>query len=98
MREALPRADSDATLAPRPAREEAASLPGRAAAVFKRVLIANRGEIAIRIARAAAGLGIETVSVFARPDTLGLHTRVTTESRAIGTAAADPVAAYLHGE
>ena len=30
---------------------------------FKKVLIANRGEIAIRIARAAAGLGIESVSV-----------------------------------
>src|SRR6185503_1077092 len=64
----------------------------------KRVLIANRGEIAIRIARAAAGLGIETVSVFARPDALGLHTRVTTESRAIGAPGDDPVAAYLDVE
>jgi acetyl/propionyl-CoA carboxylase alpha subunit/acetyl-CoA carboxylase carboxyltransferase component len=63
--------------------------------VFKRVLIANRGEIAIRIARAAAGLGVESVSVFAPADALGLHTRVTTESRAIGSGAGDPVAAYL---
>jgi pyruvate carboxylase len=66
--------------------------------VFKRVLIANRGEIAIRIARAAAGLGVESVSVFAPADALGLHTRVTTESRAIGAAGGDPVAAYLDVE
>ena len=50
--------------------------------MFKRVLIANRGEIAIRIARAAAGLGVETVSVHAPADALGLHTRVTTQTRA----------------
>jgi acetyl/propionyl-CoA carboxylase alpha subunit/acetyl-CoA carboxylase carboxyltransferase component len=61
---------------------------------LKRVLIANRGEIAIRIARAADALGIETVSVHAPADALGLHTRVTTETRAIG-AGADPVKAYL---
>ena len=63
--------------------------------MFKRVLIANRGEIAIRIARAAAGLGVESVSVFAPADALGLHTRASTETRAIGAAGGDPVAAYL---
>jgi acetyl/propionyl-CoA carboxylase alpha subunit/acetyl-CoA carboxylase carboxyltransferase component len=63
--------------------------------VFKRVLIANRGEIAIRIARAAAGLGVESVSVFAPADALGLHTRTSTQSRAIGVSGGDPVAAYL---
>jgi len=63
--------------------------------VFKRVLIANRGEIAIRIARAAAGLGVESVSVFAPADALGLHTRASTETRAIGASGGDPVAAYL---
>jgi acetyl/propionyl-CoA carboxylase alpha subunit/acetyl-CoA carboxylase carboxyltransferase component len=62
--------------------------------VFKRVLIANRGEIAVRIARAAAGLGVETVSVYAPADALGLHVRATTASRAL-KAASDPVAAYL---
>jgi len=51
--------------------------------LLKRVLIANRGEIAIRIARAAAGLGMESVSVHHPADALGLHTRVTTESRVI---------------
>lgn len=42
---------------------------------FKRLLIANRGEIAIRIARAASELGIETVGVFAHEDSRSLHVR-----------------------
>jgi acetyl/propionyl-CoA carboxylase alpha subunit/acetyl-CoA carboxylase carboxyltransferase component len=63
--------------------------------MFKRVLIANRGEIAIRIARAAAGLGVESVSIYAPADALSLHTRATTEARAIGEAGGDPVRAYL---
>jgi acetyl/propionyl-CoA carboxylase alpha subunit/acetyl-CoA carboxylase carboxyltransferase component len=63
--------------------------------VFKRVLIANRGEIAIRIARAAASLGVESVSVYAAADALALHSRMTTESRQIGAAGDDPVKAYL---
>jgi acetyl/propionyl-CoA carboxylase alpha subunit/acetyl-CoA carboxylase carboxyltransferase component len=66
--------------------------------LFKRVLIANRGEIAIRIARAASALGVESVSVYAAADALSLHTRVTTDSRALGTSPApsnDPVRAYL---
>ncbi len=66
--------------------------------MFKRVLIANRGEIAIRVARAASALGVESVSVYAPADALSLHTRVTTESRALGTSKApsdDPVRAYL---
>jgi acetyl/propionyl-CoA carboxylase alpha subunit/acetyl-CoA carboxylase carboxyltransferase component len=63
--------------------------------VFKRVLIANRGEIAIRIARAAAALGVESVSVHAPADALSLHTRVSDETRMIGAASGDPVAAYL---
>jgi acetyl/propionyl-CoA carboxylase alpha subunit/acetyl-CoA carboxylase carboxyltransferase component len=65
--------------------------------LFKRVLIANRGEIAIRIARAAAALGVETVSVHAPADALGLHTRVTGQTRAL-PAGGDPVAAYLDVE
>jgi acetyl/propionyl-CoA carboxylase alpha subunit/acetyl-CoA carboxylase carboxyltransferase component len=67
--------------------------------LFRRVLIANRGEIAIRVARAAAALGVESVSVYAAADALSLHTRVTTESRALGSSQApssnDPVRAYL---
>jgi acetyl/propionyl-CoA carboxylase alpha subunit/acetyl-CoA carboxylase carboxyltransferase component len=66
----------------------------REALMFKRVLIANRGEIAIRIARAASMLGMETVSIYPPADALSLHTRVTTQSVAIG-ASVDPVRAYL---
>jgi acetyl/propionyl-CoA carboxylase alpha subunit/acetyl-CoA carboxylase carboxyltransferase component len=62
--------------------------------VFKRVLISNRGEIAVRIARAAAALGMESVAVYAPVDALSLHTRVTTASREIG-AKDDGVRAYL---
>ncbi|MGH6956067.1 MAG: biotin carboxylase N-terminal domain-containing protein, partial [Caulobacteraceae bacterium] len=62
--------------------------------MFRRVLIANRGEIAIRIARAAEALGMEAVSVHAAADARSLHTRVTTATRLVG-AAADPVGAYL---
>ncbi len=60
--------------------------------MFKRVLIANRGEIAIRIARAAAALGVESVAVYAAVDALSLHTRVADASREL---AGDGVRAYL---
>jgi acetyl/propionyl-CoA carboxylase alpha subunit len=65
--------------------------------LFKRVLIANRGEIAIRVARAAEALGVESVSVYAPADALSLHIRVTTGSRALRSQAPsnDPVRAYL---
>jgi pyruvate carboxylase len=65
---------------------------------LERVLIANRGEIAIRIAKAASGLGMESVAVYAPLDALSLHTRLTTEAREIGGAKGqngDPVRAYL---
>jgi acetyl/propionyl-CoA carboxylase alpha subunit/acetyl-CoA carboxylase carboxyltransferase component len=65
--------------------------------VFKRVLIANRGEIAVRVARAAAALGVESVAVYAKADALSLHTRVATEARALSNAG-DPVRAYLDSE
>ncbi len=59
---------------------------------MKRLLIANRGEIAIRIARSAADLAIETVSVHADDDTQSLHVKVSDETRALG---ATGPAAYL---
>ncbi|MBT6426822.1 MAG: ATP-grasp domain-containing protein, partial [Rhodospirillaceae bacterium] len=66
--------------------------------LHKRVLIANRGEIAIRIAKAAQGLGMESVAIYAPVDALSLHTRMTTEARAIGQEGGqDPVSAYLDG-
>ncbi len=66
--------------------------------MFSRVLIANRGEIAIRIARAAAALGIESVAVHPPVDALALHTRVATRAVGIGDATNDGVKAYLDGE
>ena len=64
---------------------------------LKRVLIANRGEIAIRIARAASALGIESVAIAAAADSASLHLRSATTSRRIvgnGTQP-DAVGAYL---
>ena len=52
--------------------------------MFKRVLIANRGEIAIRIARAASSLGVDSVAVFTPADSLSLHTKLADKAREIG--------------
>jgi acetyl/propionyl-CoA carboxylase alpha subunit/acetyl-CoA carboxylase carboxyltransferase component len=62
--------------------------------MFKRLLIANRGEIAIRIARTAADLGIATVAVYSPDDARSLHARAADE--AIGLSGSGP-AAYLDG-
>src|ERR1700688_4095269 len=59
------------------------------------LLIANRGEIAIRIIRAAAEMGIRTVAVFPDDDATSLHTRKADEARRLSGAGA---AAYLDGE
>ena len=68
-------------------------------AAHKKVLISNRGEIAIRIAKAAAGLEMESVAVYAPADALSLHTRAATEAQPIGNGAGqDPIAAYLDAE
>lgn len=52
--------------------------------MIKKVLIANRGEIAIRIIRACHELGIETVSIFSEADQDSLHRKLATESYCIG--------------
>ena len=54
--------------------------------MFKRVLIANRGEIAIRIARAAASLGVDSVAIFTKADSMSLHTKLTGAAREISGA------------
>ncbi|SDW63522.1 pyruvate carboxylase [Ruegeria halocynthiae] len=61
---------------------------------FKKILIANRGEIAIRVMRAANEMGKRTVAVFAEEDKLGLHRFKADEAYRIGTDLG-PVAAYL---
>ena len=59
---------------------------------MKKLLIANRGEIAVRIARTAAEMGLETVAVFSEDDAASLHTRKT--DAAVGLKGSGP-AAYL---
>lgn len=61
---------------------------------FKKILIANRGEIAIRIMRAANELGKKTVGVYAEEDKLGLHRYKADEAYLIGQGLS-PVGAYL---
>ncbi|MEM8981145.1 MAG: pyruvate carboxylase [Pseudomonadota bacterium] len=63
-------------------------------AAFNKILIANRGEIAIRIMRAANELGKKTVAVYAEEDKLGLHRFKADEAYRIGEDLG-PVAAYL---
>ena len=59
---------------------------------MRTLLIANRGEIAVRIARTVADMGIVTVAVYAKDDAAALHTRITDRSVPLpGTG----VAAYL---
>ncbi|MEL6571898.1 MAG: pyruvate carboxylase [Pseudomonadota bacterium] len=61
---------------------------------FNKILIANRGEIAIRIMRACNEMGKKTVAVFAEEDKLGLHRFKADEAYRIGEGMG-PVAAYL---
>ncbi|WP_417607031.1 pyruvate carboxylase [Primorskyibacter flagellatus] len=61
---------------------------------FNKILIANRGEIAIRIMRAANEMGKRTVAIYAEEDKLGLHRFKADEAYRIG-AGMGPVAAYL---
>jgi acetyl/propionyl-CoA carboxylase alpha subunit/acetyl-CoA carboxylase carboxyltransferase component len=61
----------------------------------RRLLVANRGEVAIRVMRAAAELGLQTVAVFSEDDARALHTRKADEALPLRAAGA---AAYLDAE
>jgi acetyl-CoA carboxylase, biotin carboxylase subunit len=56
--------------------------------LFKKVLIANRGEIAVRIMRSCRELGIATVGVYSEADLTAMHTRYAAEAYCIGPAPA----------
>jgi acetyl/propionyl-CoA carboxylase alpha subunit len=64
--------------------------------MFSKVLIANRGEIACRIAATLGEMGIVPVAVYSEADRGALHTRVMEESHLIGSA--EPRASYLNAE
>ena len=52
--------------------------------MFKRILIANRGEIAVRIIRACMEMNIETVAIYSTADKDSLHVKLATKSICIG--------------
>lgn len=62
--------------------------------MFNKVLIANRGEIALRVIRACRELGIPTVSIHSEADARALHVRLADQSICIGPA--DSARSYLH--
>jgi acetyl-CoA carboxylase biotin carboxylase subunit len=61
--------------------------------MFQKILVANRGEIAVRIIEAAHELGISTVAIFSEADRGALHTRLADEAYCIGPAS--PQQSYL---
>ena len=62
--------------------------------MFSKILIANRGEIALRILRACRELGIKTVAIFSEADKEALHTRYADEAHLIGPP--EPKQSYLN--
>jgi acetyl-CoA/propionyl-CoA carboxylase biotin carboxyl carrier protein len=64
--------------------------------VFRRILIANRGEIAVRVIRTAREMGIESIAVYSDADRDALHVSLADEAHGIGPAS--PAQSYLNAE
>lgn len=64
--------------------------------MFTKILIANRGEIAIRVIRACKEMGISTVAVYSEADRESLHVALADQAICIGGARAEE--SYLNGE
>ena len=64
--------------------------------LFKKILIANRGEIAVRIIKSAQKMGISTVAIYSKADKDSLHIRLADEAHCIGDTALDET--YLNIE
>ena len=61
--------------------------------MFKKILVANRGEIAVRIVRACSEMGIKSVAIYTDADRHALHVKKSDEAYNLG---ADPVMGYLN--
>ena len=64
--------------------------------MFNKILIANRGEIAVRVIRSCEEMGIKTIAIYSEPDRLAPHVLKATEAYCVGPAPSSK--SYLNAE